>query len=287
MRFYHCLTFHLLHKYNQQLVKYQLHFNPVSSSAKMLTPTGRRGLELLLTCGTTLCLYPFNYNGIDHRLKKATRKQWATFLIHKYSSFFITIFAGSRLIIAWTAEGEFPIGYKVLNVVFFLAYVLTSITMYQFSVKEEAIRQYFNFLLQHLLQKDGPSKPDNLAEHTIMVKPLQTEENLNPASNTDIHDPPRLSRYLLMGLFLLVTNPTTHVKLVQESPCAPNFLISASLPCAGFGPDHPMNLPVLNSLPWMVPEYYITTLVFSSWSFNWVAIFMGISWMVGRLKGIM
>lgn len=78
----------------------------------MLTCNGKRGLEILLTAGTTLCIYPFSYDGIEYCLKPATSRQWTTFLFHKYVIYALTGFSGGRLYNAWTADDMFPIGYE-------------------------------------------------------------------------------------------------------------------------------------------------------------------------------
>lgn len=94
----------------------------------------------------------------------------------------------------------------------------------------------------------------------------------------------RLGFYLFVGMVLWLLNPGIHSTLVYESPCAPHFTSSLFLPCEGFK-DHP--IPWLNKVPFILIEYYLTTVIFSTLSFNWAIIFLGLSWVVAELKELL
>ncbi|XP_035715116.1 uncharacterized protein LOC110859126 isoform X1 [Folsomia candida] len=90
-----------------------------------------------------------------------------------------------------------------------------------------------------------------------------------------------VSRYILVGMLMLAGNPFVHILLVEESPCTPNFISSLFLPCEGFK-NHGVSL--LQKAPFIGVEYYLTTVIFFSWSFNWTIIYLGMSWIIAELR---
>jgi hypothetical protein len=138
-----------------------------------------------------------------------------------------------------------------------LAYLLCSLVLHQFETNKEEIMVFINFLLKE--EEEGKGKERN-----------------------------KLSLLFLIGITLLALSPGIHAKLVEESPCTPHFLISLTIKC-GEGvwileEEGMMMLPLYYKILWMLPEYYLTTLMFTSWSFNWASIFLGLSYIQDKLS---
>jgi hypothetical protein len=92
-----------------------------------------------------------------------------------------------------------------------------------------------------------------------------------------------LSKKLFIAIFSFALNPSVHVKLVEESPCAPNFVSSYFLPCKDF---QGLGIPFWSKVPYMIVEYYLTSLFFTILFFNWSVLYLGLSWLIFELRHI-
>lgn len=120
----------------------------------MLTHTGISALYKLLDVGCGLNLFPFEWDTKEKIVRKARKRNKFYFNIHKTALYGITLFSGVRLIQAMS-RGNFPLLYRILNMVWLAAYILTAICFIQFQLKECEILQFVNCLLVYIKKDKG------------------------------------------------------------------------------------------------------------------------------------
>ncbi|XP_035715085.1 uncharacterized protein LOC118438650 [Folsomia candida] len=240
----------------------------------MLTPKGISAVCHLLDVGSGLKLFPFDWDSQEKCVKRAGRRHRFYFKIHKFINLFMNVLAAGRLMQAMS-RGYFPLVLRILNTVWLMAYTLTTLCLVQFETKEGEILQFVNCLLSYVrrtsIRKINSDKLPSIPE--------KSDRNFDEM--TESYEQKKLSYYIFFGMLMLAGNPFVHILLVDESPCAPHFVSSFFLPCEGFKNYY---IPLLHKVPFMAAEYYLTTVIFFSWSFNWTIIFLGMSWIVAELR---
>ncbi|OXA46419.1 uncharacterized protein LOC118437688 [Folsomia candida] len=252
----------------------------------MLTPTGVSAVCHLLDVGSGLKLFPFDFDPKEKCVKRAGRGHRFYFDLHKTAIYVMTLFSAVRLIQAMSRD-HFPLVLRILNMVWLAAYTLGAICYAQFARKEGEMIEFVNCLLGYMRRTSINKNPHNFkSEKSDKNGTSGMSENwpvstMSSYTLAESKSQKYLTYYVYLGLIMLAANPTIHILLVDESPCAPHFVSSLFLPCEGFRDYY---IPFLHKIPFMAIEYYLTTVFFFSWSFNWAVIFLGMSWIVAELR---
>lgn len=244
----------------------------------------------LLDLGCHLQLFPYQWDPTKKRVLPLLKSQLSIFQAHSLIMATMTAFSMYRFLqVQYISGDEFPLSLKIMNSGWIGIYSLATIGLYQFGRHGEEIRTLVNWLLKYVEDQQAAPKGENICINIYinLIKIFHRWIILvqkRPKSREEIAQEKRLTRYLTFGISLFAITPAAHAILVYESPCAPHFSSSLYFPCSGFPNGTGKTYHLLEKIPFIMIEYYLTTVIFTTISFNWALLFLGISWILYELK---
>lgn len=226
----------------------------------------------------SLKLIPFHWDREKKELQKALDpRQRRDFAIHRKIMLSMTLFSILRYI-QTANRGPFPLLLRILNIVWIVGYLLTSICLHQLDRKEAEIMQLSNILIRYLKTGQADDHDGQKVNHRDNNN---KDQKSTSSSSKNVLDN-NISAIIFLGFFQMFLNPVLHLSLLDASPCSPNFLGSVFFSCKGF---HRGDIHLLKKLPFIIFEYYIVMVFIYTWFFNWLIVFLGMSWLLMKLQG--